>query len=43
MRHPHIVRLHEVVETDKYIGIVLEYASGELPLYLLRMSRKGPV
>lgn len=34
--HPNIVRLHEVVETDKHIGIVLEYASGgELFDYIL--------
>lgn len=29
VRHPHIVRLVDVVETDRYIGIVLEYASGK--------------
>ncbi|KAL8693506.1 MAG: hypothetical protein Q9218_001695 [Villophora microphyllina] len=28
LSHPNIVRLHEMTETDKYIGIVLEYASG---------------
>jgi len=28
IRHPNIVRLFDVIETDKYIGIVLEYASG---------------
>ena len=26
--HPNIVRCHEVIETDKYIGIILDYASG---------------
>ncbi len=26
--HPNIVRLHEMVETDKTIGIILDYASG---------------
>lgn len=36
VRHPHIVRLVDVVETDRYIGIVLEYASGgELFEYIL--------
>lgn len=36
VRHPHIARLHEVIETDRYIGIVLEYASGgELFEYIL--------
>lgn len=36
LSHPNIVRLHEMSETDKYIGIVLEYASGgELFDYIL--------
>ncbi|KAK9760966.1 hypothetical protein K7432_014501 [Basidiobolus ranarum] len=26
--HPNIVRLFEVIETDQYIGIIIEYASG---------------
>ncbi|CAJ2500470.1 Uu.00g033230.m01.CDS01 [Anthostomella pinea] len=34
--HPNIVRLHEMSETDRHIGIVLEYASGgELFDYIL--------
>lgn len=34
--HDNIVRLHEMVETDKHIGIILEYASGgELFDYIL--------
>lgn len=28
LSHPNIVRLHKMAETDKYIGIILEYASG---------------
>jgi protein-serine/threonine kinase len=36
LSHPNIVRLHEKVETDRYIGIILEYASGgELFDYIL--------
>ncbi|KAL9597545.1 MAG: hypothetical protein Q9179_004232 [Wetmoreana sp. 5 TL-2023] len=36
LSHPNIVLLHEMKETDKYIGIVLEYASGgELFDYIL--------
>ncbi|KAG9245492.1 hypothetical protein BJ878DRAFT_541219 [Calycina marina] len=34
--HPNIVKLHEMVETEKQIGIILEYASGgELFDYIL--------
>ena len=28
LKHPNIIRLYDVIETDKYIGIILEYASG---------------
>ncbi|KZT39802.1 Pkinase-domain-containing protein [Sistotremastrum suecicum HHB10207 ss-3] len=28
IQHPNIVHLYDVIETDKYIGIILEYASG---------------
>ncbi|KAI9593935.1 kinase-like domain-containing protein [Syncephalis fuscata] len=28
VRHPNVVRLFDVIETEKYIGIVMEYASG---------------
>ncbi|KAL1919291.1 uncharacterized protein VTP21DRAFT_1984 [Calcarisporiella thermophila] len=36
VRHPNIVKLFDVLETEKYIGIVLEYASGgELFEYIL--------
>ncbi|KAK9237642.1 kinase-like domain-containing protein [Lipomyces kononenkoae] len=36
LRHPNIVRLQEIIQNDKYIGIVLEYASGgELFDYIL--------
>ncbi|ANZ73760.1 BA75_00792T0 [Komagataella pastoris] len=36
LAHPNIVRLEEVLQNDKYIGIVLEYASGgELFDYIL--------
>ena len=36
LTHPNIVRLEEVIQNDKYIGIVLEYASGgELFDYIL--------
>lgn len=29
VKHPNIVRLFDVIETDKYIGIILEFANGE--------------
>jgi protein-serine/threonine kinase len=36
LRHPNIVSLHEMVETERHIGIILEYASGgELFDYIL--------
>lgn len=36
LKHPNIVRLYDVIETDKYIGIILEYAAGgELFDYIL--------
>lgn len=37
LTHPNIVRLSEVIQNEKYIGIVLEYASGgELFDYILK-------
>ena len=36
LEHPNIVKLHEMIETPQYIGIILEYASGgELFDYIL--------
>jgi protein-serine/threonine kinase len=36
LQHPNIVRLFDMVETERYIGIILEYASGgELFDYIL--------
>ncbi|KAI8877368.1 Pkinase-domain-containing protein [Backusella circina FSU 941] len=36
LRHPYIVKLISVIETEKYVGIILEYASGgELFEYIL--------
>lgn len=36
LQHPNIVQLHEMVETERHIGIILEYASGgELFDYIL--------
>ncbi|KAI5865733.1 hypothetical protein GGS23DRAFT_352761 [Durotheca rogersii] len=45
LSHPNIVRLHEMSETERHIGIVLEYASGgELFDYILnhRYLKDGP-
>jgi protein-serine/threonine kinase len=37
LSHPNIVRLHKIVETERQIGIILEYASGgELFDYILK-------
>jgi protein-serine/threonine kinase len=37
LNHPNIVQLHEKVETERHIGIILEYASGgELFDYILQ-------
>lgn len=37
LKHPNIVKLHEMVETERHIGIILEYASGgELFDYILQ-------
>ncbi|KAK9459898.1 kinase-like domain-containing protein [Lipomyces oligophaga] len=37
LRHPNIVRLQEIIQNDRYIGIVLEYASGgELFEYIVQ-------
>jgi protein-serine/threonine kinase len=37
LEHPNIVRLYEMVETERHIGIILEYASGgELFDYILQ-------
>ena len=37
LEHPNIVKLHEMIETPPYIGIILEYASGgELFDYILK-------
>lgn len=33
--HPNIVKLYDVFETDRYIGIIMEYASGELLYWTL--------
>lgn len=35
MKHPNIVRLFDVIETDKYIGIILEYANGTFTMNLV--------
>ena len=40
LKHPNIIRLEEVLQNSKYIGIVLEYASGgEFYKYIQRKRR----
>lgn len=29
VKHPNIVRLYDVIETEKYIGIILDFADGK--------------
>lgn len=29
LQHPNIVRMFDVIDTEKYIGIVLDFAGGE--------------
>ena len=45
LQHPNIVKLHEMVQTHEYIGIILEYASGgELFDYILNQRYlKDPI
>lgn len=35
VRHPNIVKCYEVIETEKHIGIILEYASGKQTQHVL--------
>ena len=30
LKHPNIVRMFDVIDTEKYIGIVLDFAGGRL-------------
>ncbi|EIM92919.1 snf 1 [Stereum hirsutum FP-91666 SS1] len=39
LRHPHIIKLYEVISTDTDIVIVLEYAGGELFNYIVENGR----
>lgn len=40
LRHPHIIRLYQVMETEKMIYLVTEYASGgEIFDYLVKNSK----
>ncbi|KAI0673849.1 CAMK/CAMKL/AMPK protein kinase [Trametes maxima] len=39
LRHPHIIKLYEVISTPKDIIIVLEYAGGELFNYIVANGR----
>jgi serine/threonine protein kinase len=34
VHHPNIVKLCDVIYTDRHIGIILEYASGITPPYI---------
>lgn len=36
LKHPNIVRMFDVIDTEKYIGIVLEYAGGRSTAMLFR-------
>jgi 5'-AMP-activated protein kinase catalytic alpha subunit len=40
IRHPHIIQLYEIIETPKYLFLIMEYASGgELFDYIVKKRR----
>ena len=41
VHHPNIVKLCDVIYTDRHIGIILEYASGIPDLFVSQLTRLG--
>jgi serine/threonine protein kinase len=39
VHHPNIVKLCDVIYTDRHIGIILEYASGTVFFFLIDCRR----